>query len=604
MNVIRPTGLSYRDCLNDLCSDLRSRRLTPLLGAGISRSWPSCLPLAVDLQAPLIKLLYQAVAAPLARFPPDSIEHQAIETQINEARLERLLDAFHRVYGDPAMDWLSVLASENCNSNHLALAVLVAGGFLPHIITLNFDLLIERAIEQKQLTFRTACTLHPARFPTGNHPVDCFITKPHGSLWPDPENRFRYLGATLSQIGNHVARQTRETLQNIFRRHPTLLVAGYSDNDWDIMPALVQPGMGVQRVIWIQHSANNPLPPKAVAWLDRLGANGVALQGDILKLLTDCIQMLGCEKPAAPVEHHPPYVRDAETLFSDKRRNMLVFAQLLHDDALKQHFLESIGELREQPELEILRLRGLGAVAHTGRDVKRAVRLNALALKLQQQAQCDGDELPDRLIWIGYEHLCLAKRPSWREPLELVSWPWYVARGLWLLARGTRASPPNSKQRLLALAAYYRTDLIHSWTNALIALGPSVTGLFGWLFRILVKRYERVELLHPDLMEWEYYWLRKLEVQLLGGIPVPYAETRAQIDEILESYQLVQNSVQLGNPHVFRALLDYVHERPLSDVRLHLDEAEKVWRAPGNYTPSGLQRVATYRRFFGLPPTA
>jgi hypothetical protein len=597
--VLYPADLDYAGCVERVAAEMRARSLVPLLGAGVSVSWPACLPAARKLLAPLIKLVVDAVEHPLSPYRRGSTEHIAVIGQICRARLERVLGAFHQIYGDSAMDWLSQLESENCNDNHLALAALVRAGFLPHIITLNFDCLIEEAIERLGGRCVTRCTLHPASFETGEGSMSCIVTKPHGSLFPGTNERFRYLGATLGQVGMHVSALTLRAFSKIFRMHPAVFVAGYSDNDWDIMPAIMDPEAGAQRVIWVQHSS---VPPEhAMAWLrhidsDGSGHNAIAVRGNVTRLLQDCVTALGAGPPPKPESRHALVTRDAGRVFGNRTKNALVFAYLLHDDEVKQHLLEKLGVLAAPAE-EALRLSGLASVAHTQRQLARALRLNRRAFRLRAAARNTAvDELAGRILWIGYEHLCLCKRLQWR----LVLAPWHLYRGRVLLRRGVRAGQRTTRLHREALDEYYRADLIHSWANVLIAGGPRVVARFRCVFEGLVRRYCRVDALDPELMAGEYYWLRKLEARLLAGEAVDVAKERGKILEILEAYEQIQNSVQRGNPYVYLALLEFLHGSGIKTAAMHLDKAEEIWRKLGNVTPAGLDRVAVYRRFCGI----
>ncbi len=597
--VLYPDGIDYADCVEHVAAELRTRSLVPMFGAGISVSWPACLPSARKLLSPLIKVIVDAVEQPLPVYRRGLSQRKTVIDQICRARLERVLDAFHRIYGDAAMHWLGWLESENCNDNHLTVAALVRAGVLPHIITLNFDRLIEQAIGRLEVRCVTRCTLYPASFETGEGPLRCIVTKPHGSLFPANDERFRHLGATLAQVGVHVSTRTLLTFSEIFRAHPTLLVAGYSDNDWDIMPALMDPEAEVQRVIWVQHSSAPP--ERALEWMRCLdpegrGRNAIVVQGNVTQLLQDCLTALGAAAPPKAEFRHPPITRDVRHLFASKNKNALVFAYLLHDDELKERFLNTLGELAD-PEEEALRLSGLASVAHTRRKVGRALRLNRRAYRLKAAAKnTTADDLAGRIVWMGYEHLCLCKRLHCR----LVLAPWNFWRGRALLRRGVQAGEDATRRRRQALDEFYRADLVHSWANVLIACGPRAVARFRSVFVRLARHYDRVDQLDPELMAGEYYWLRRLEVRLLAGEAIDVAKERAKLLEILESYERIQNSVQRGNPHVYLALLEFLHGAGITAAAGHLDQAEAIWRRHGNVTPAGLDRVAVYRRFCGI----
>ena len=75
-------------------------------------------------------------------------------------------------------------------------------------------------------------------------------------------------------------------------------------------------------------------------------------------------------------------------------------------------------------------------------------------------------------------------------------------------------------------------------------------------FRLLAWGYAYAEKIDSDRMEWEYYRLRLREAQLLGGVPLEYLTIRTELLAIRDSYAMVHNQTQLGNPHVYLALLD------------------------------------------------
>jgi hypothetical protein len=232
---VRSDDGDYAQAVSDLVGALNRRRLVTLLGAGISCDSPASLPLSVPMTKPLVRELRRAaiLVAPLIGATRQELTKP--RRVLRAARLERLLDALHRTHGQMALDYLSVLNGSYWNRNHGAIASLACHGHLPWCITLNFDLLIERAVEAYGGASETVCPLTDARFVTGQDAPCLRILKPHGSFVPSEisPNPYEYLSATLSQVGTNPAHATVEAMRSIFEAHPVLLVAGYSDHDWD-----------------------------------------------------------------------------------------------------------------------------------------------------------------------------------------------------------------------------------------------------------------------------------------------------------------------------------------------------------------------------------
>jgi hypothetical protein len=99
--------------------------------------------------------------------------------------MERILDAIHQTHGRAALEYLSVLNGNAWNRNHSALASLVKAGLLPYCVTLNFDLLIEKAVAAIQASCRTICSLVDKQFQFGDGPERIQLLKPYGSFVPE-----------------------------------------------------------------------------------------------------------------------------------------------------------------------------------------------------------------------------------------------------------------------------------------------------------------------------------------------------------------------------------------------------------------------------------
>lgn len=312
---IRDDTQQYRKLVAETAVAFRNRSLLPFAGAGISSGKPSCLPMAKALINPLAEVLWQVDKRLVIFKDINANEKQLALNALKDAKLERLLDALQYAYGRSAIEYLSVLNGGKCNFNHEAIAALARNGFLPVCITLNFDLLIEQAtracIVECPLSDKT-----PFQF--GTSPYSLRVIKPHGSLAPDGDP-YRYLSATLTEIGSEPARANEKAISEAIDQCRVLLVMGYSDNDWDIFPIIMNQSVRSQklnRIIWVQYAESEivklvkqrgleqlpkedlePLSRHIQPWFRDLKIESVLLIGDVSDFLEDVLKVLSINIP-------------------------------------------------------------------------------------------------------------------------------------------------------------------------------------------------------------------------------------------------------------------------------------------------------------------
>jgi len=223
MKVRAPFGLD---------AALQTGTVTILCGAGVSAAPPSNLPLASALVA-------SARAAFLGRY----------DTYIRTFAV-RPETFFKYVYDLAQLELIEylkrILSSDKPNSDHLFLATALAAG--NHVITTNFDLLIEQAGTHLGVQFnRYVSSLSLKTTISGT------LLKVHGSI-----DSSRSLAVTIDQIGLGLNSQRRSMLEALTKRR-TVLVLGYSGYDQlDIMPALAT--CTYTRLIWISHDSSAVSP--------------------------------------------------------------------------------------------------------------------------------------------------------------------------------------------------------------------------------------------------------------------------------------------------------------------------------------------------------
>ncbi|MEQ9616798.1 MAG: hypothetical protein RLN60_02055 [Phycisphaerales bacterium] len=121
------------------------------------------------------------------------------------------------------------------------------------------------------------------------------------------------------------------------------------------------------------------------------------------------------------------------------------------------------------------------------------------------------------------------------------------------------------------------------------------------MLRLAVGWYEKARRIDPGSMDWEYYWLRRVEAVVLAGDEL--VESKAvleRLEAIRWSYDILQNQVQLGNVLAYRALLCGLEDAKPDEPELLLKEAEDIWSATDGFVPSGLLRVVLFRRVLGI----
>jgi len=581
------------------------------------------MPLGGDLEAGLRDALWTSVADFEQQRPVSAAARASALQIIGAARLERMLDVLQQTHGpEPIREFLSVLRGDRWNRNHAAIAALAGAGFLPQCITLNFDRLIEHAVAARGNLARTICPLRDgAGFSTRDGCPSIQIIKPHGSLAPTDYvgGEFDLLAPTLAEVGNQPDARNQSLLTSLLAEGRCLLSAGYSDHDWDVFPILQNAARSMSHVYWVAFLNPADVDRRAIPgeegfvrvrqWLMALSPRSTLLLGDPRVLLEQVCARLRLA-PLAVADDLNPHAKRAPTgQFLSGPDQMLAtsvsFALLLQDrgrfhDHLVRWLLER-SELRKRPLLASRLHRTAAHSCHTRRNLRGALRHMRQCVTLKEQATHGSAPIADELIWMGYEHLCLIKRPSWRWAAIIpMIWNWY--RGIQLMRRGlrfVRPLPRRERRKLRAMTRFYRGDLLQSWAGLPLFIGGIAGPISRWLFRRATVWYDRARRIDATSMGWEYYWLRSLEARLLAGTPIDNRDAvLQQIDDLEWSYAILQNHVQRGNTLAYRALIAGSAGR--DDPAKLLKEAETIWSAEDGFVPSGLMRVIMFRRALGL----
>lgn len=214
---------AYQRLVRGIVADLKAKRVVLFCGAGISRD--SGLPLAAELSVQLLRQL-PLTAKDRTRLLAAGLPFELILQTLTDSTesVDTLLETFSP--GRP-------------NTNHHLIARLVASRWVRSIVTTNFDLMLEQALEasglRRGLDFRVYLTERAMRrVRTDNKPTLIHL---HGSL-----ELTSSIAATLFAVASHDLHSgRRRVLRDTFGSTPgrTVIVLGYSWSDtFDVSPVV------------------------------------------------------------------------------------------------------------------------------------------------------------------------------------------------------------------------------------------------------------------------------------------------------------------------------------------------------------------------------
>jgi tetratricopeptide (TPR) repeat protein len=263
---------TLKDLMNHLAQSIHERRLCFFLGAGISKNPPANMPLAKDLRLSIMRKL---------------LDKKEFGWNLKKKLLNYPFEAFLQVVsGDSEIleSMIRIFRHGKPNKNHMFVAKLMKRGYVRNVLTTNFDLLLERALEHEGLRrdthFRVFFDEKQFSRLDFRRPAIPTIFKIHGSA--DDVNSIR---TTLELIAHETLSKSRATVLGHFFSddHTIILIMGYSAKDeFDVNPILR--GMKTRKqVIFVKHN-------KKEIDISELGTpfegfNGVNLKYDTDKLV-------------------------------------------------------------------------------------------------------------------------------------------------------------------------------------------------------------------------------------------------------------------------------------------------------------------------------
>ncbi len=623
LNIIDPeiNEDDYKRLVGLLARAAESRKLLPLVGAGISVDQPSGLPLGGELEDRLRGDIKRAILAVSNELYTRFNQAEGAKKVLENTRLESLLDVLNDTHGKIVLRYLDPFKWPLWNTNHACLAALAKRGFLPWCITLNFDRLIELALNKAEAAYTVVCPLssYSRHFGTGRAVTS--IIKPHGSIFEEDltNNEYYHVSTTLREVGTFPQDPNKRAFKKALSESSILFVAGYSDNDWDIFPILEINADLIETIIWVKHTpikqtGHDPGWDRIAARLSSFGDRHrcVVISSD--RILKDLIDLLHLDQIGLP--RKKPLIDDFRLakvdLTTDNSEDLMTVKTLISLAKLIQHtgefsrsllqWLENSPAVQNNTNLMHHTFYLKAHSAHFTGDLPLAISYTSKTLELKKQTVDQGNtSIAEVQVWLGYEYLCMCKRPykpylSW--PLRV---PFYMLKGNLLLYNGIRMEENiEMRRKLYAKSAYYRVDLFHAWGTLLLLLGHKFSPLVKLYHSIIHVLYCKMPT-YPETDNEGYYWMRKLEAKILARKPIlDRAEIDRKFDELERAFNVLQNNVQIGNVRAYRALLMAIYDGKREQAKRELDLAEEDWRRHGENIVSGHRRINIFRKYLGF----
>ena len=291
-----------------VCEASQVGRLAFFVGAGISR--PSQLPVSSQIIDACIAQLLQKTHYDLScksLFPDDFGR---------TLRLEYFCRCLSVVNEKTSLLPLRFLAGGEPSIFHYFLAACARSGVARFIVTTNFDVLIEKAFDELQVSHQVLWSeKHFSDFSTDTRQVT--LLKVHGTLDRRSHQPLAGILADIRSVGKGFSESRSRALQAVAQKF-NLLFLGYSGRDYfGAMPALVscQP----LPICWVNHSPTRSETNLVVRnWVVK-STGGIYLDADTSEVVDGLCSQLGIEIPRGTRRGGPPRVYFADG-FSDLER--------------------------------------------------------------------------------------------------------------------------------------------------------------------------------------------------------------------------------------------------------------------------------------------
>lgn len=225
--------------------------LSLFIGAGISCDPPASLPLAKQLVNSILwNLCNNHIFS--------EHEKQIFQSIIDDMRPEILVSILFDILEEETYTPIKLFNCAAPNTNHFSIANLALKEHLACLVTTNFDLALEHALNELGCQWRLFVTEDEFEKWDGSfHPLPLF--KLHGSLMEPPKGNKQQTAIeanevrlTMEQVGKSLPESKAEVLKQLLER-TDFLVVGYSGrDDFDIYPLLYNTHSHRQ-LVWLSH---------------------------------------------------------------------------------------------------------------------------------------------------------------------------------------------------------------------------------------------------------------------------------------------------------------------------------------------------------------
>lgn len=242
--------MSFSECLELIAQSAGSRRLSIWAGSGISLRAPASLPLANELKFYIVrKICEDPVLSKL--YENRLAEGKDLGKKIEQYPFEAFIELISR-HNSILESIAGVFRGGSPNKNHLLIANLMQKRLVREVLTTNFDLLIEKALEgdwARGVDFEVYLTEKQFRA-LGSGPRLPALFKIHGSA-----DDVASMRVTLSLVASRVLSEARAKVLDHFLASDEgdILILGYGGkDDFDINPILGRT-RSKKRIFYVQH---------------------------------------------------------------------------------------------------------------------------------------------------------------------------------------------------------------------------------------------------------------------------------------------------------------------------------------------------------------
>ncbi len=580
----------YKQKFSQIEKLYRIGKLATLCGAGISFGYPSLLPGGQQIRESIVYSLLQS----FTEYKLD-LDVKNLKTILESRPIEQLIDSLYKVYGNKALDFLVPLDSSRWNPNHYYLANLLYLDNRFKVITLNFDILIETALDTLDCSYNVYCPLSTSLSKKTAQNTQINILKPHGSILLPGEvgQRLNNITTTLSEIGDMPDKRTIKLFDGIFLKSSLLIIAGYRGEDWDILPIVKRMMLQYSKleIIWIVYYDPNKIDSiedgkilelsepidGVISFLQEFSNRTTILYGDVQFLYYHLYEkILSAKSQVKPItEHHPFLELNNNLFFNNKFATMLALIDIVQDlhrnsANILLEFISKRKELLLNNHLLQYYYNLQAWQYYVNRKLELGIQFKRKAIRINLKSGLKKKpELSSDFVSTGYQCISFGK-PRLFKLREIPLVFYYVFLGMRYLSKGEHLGNYKNK----AYAAYYKADFVHTW--ALISLLPGNNWFVlirKMIFRFVVLQYNKVEKRYTDHMQREYFYLRYLEANVFAGsitLKNSIKEINKRLEEIASYFAITKQLEHLRNLCVTYALLKFAEDPNDNEILLYM----------------------------------